>query len=828
MKITKQILSGYRGFRLRQINYFEYRPHKKTQVVLGSNGSGKTSLLRELSPLPAVSTDFAKGGYKEVHIEHNGHSYILKSDFGEEGTRFHFLMDGENLNPGYTVTVYRELVKQHFNYTQEDHLLLTGQIRFSSMSVNDRRKLFMRISETDFTYAVRYHQKIKEKVRDLQGSLKQSQARLAQEIAKCLSPEGEKAVRETVGELTHRLNTLLDHRKPRASDRNAIVGRVVESDDFLDEHLCRVGRLIDSLGESLHGLSKEGLESDSIALQANLQSFQREIVERCERIERQQKDLDAATLSSQTTIEDVQRSIKELEEEIDTLSRSIVYLLSFTDARAALSAFDTAKGYLSEIINSLCDLPQRSYSKEDYTQLTIARPSAEQTYLKAKAEEERLLNEKVILEKNREKGHIDCPKCHHVWYRDYDETQYRSLVQRHKLAVEAFEQAKARYEYLTKEISEYDHYYETMNRYVSLRNNFAILNPYWNMIDGKIISEPSSIPSTFQTLSVDLSYHVKIEATKQLLSEKVKLEKLILGTKQLDREKLQKEIDHENGLLLKAQASSREAQTKYNVIQTQLQSIRQIERFQESILRVLEERKKDYQLLIEDSCVAALDEMIRSLKLSLSEHERSLSQIDIQRAVVKNLEQQISSTEDELRLLKLAQKALSPSEGLIAKGMTGFINHFVRQINRFIEKIWLYPLELIPIANDNEESLDLDYRFSVKVNNDNVTPDVLKTSRGMQEIIDLAFVAVSMRYLGLANFPIFLDEFAITFDSAHRQSAYEAIEHLINSDDYSQVFIVSHYANGYNSLSESEVLVLCDSNVQLPTHLGYNQHVTMT
>ena len=98
----------------------------------------------------------------------------------------------------------------------------------------------------------------------------------------------------------------------------------------------------------------------------------------------------------------------------------------------------------------------------------------------------------------------------------------------------------------------------------------------------------------------------------------------------------------------------------------------------------------------------------------------------------------------------------------------------------------------------------------------------------MQEIIDLAFVAVSMKYLGLANYPFFLDEFATALDPAHRQSAYKAIDHIIQSSNYSQVYLVSHYQEGYSALTGSEVLVLCDNNVQMPEHLTYNKHVTMS
>jgi hypothetical protein len=65
-------------------------------------------------------------------------------------------------------------------------------------------------------------------------------------------------------------------------------------------------------------------------------------------------------------------------------------------------------------------------------------------------------------------------------------------------------------------------------------------------------------------------------------------------------------------------------------------------------------------------------------------------------------------------------------------------------------------------------------------------------------------------------------------DPAHRKAAYDAIDKLIESEEYSQIFLVSHYQEGYGALTDSEILVLCDSNVRMPQGLPFNKHVTMT
>lgn len=828
MFITQLTLVGYRGFRLRQIHTFIYRPQQKTQVILGTNGSGKSQTLKELSPLPAQSSDYIKGGYKKIEITHHGKQYVLSSLFEADGNRFIFECDGENLNPGFTVTVYKELVKQHFGYTQEIHAVLTGAVKFHTMSVNDRRAWFMNLSDVDYTYALKYYQRLKEKVRDLQGAHKLNQSRLMTETAKCLSEQAEAEIRQIVQELNATLGRLIDHRPPRLLNYADVDQATRRTEKDLVGALGRAQRLYEELRDSPFSDPTEALESRLQASQSHVYGNQREIAHRCEILDELQKQFDIANQTSQYSIQEVLDRIQSLEEMRGDLLRQIKTPLHFDEPILARAAWDSLKEGLAELYDLIAASEYRGCTLEAHQALQLQKVPAEQSMLKLKQREEQLLIQRTTMERQREKGQVTCPSCHTAFHIDYEEGRYRRLVAEHELACVQHEKAKQAHEQICVMLEGQQHFFQQVHRFRQLTRQFEALRPYWDYVreSDRLIQEPATLLRGMHAMQVDLDYHVRLAQLKLEVSEQLKLKTLLENSKQVDRQKLEESIQVQQAKLLTIQQETRQAEQLVVQLRTRLSVGKELHQLQQHIQVLMQSRDHQYRQLIQDRCVGVMDEIIRDLKLSVSQHERTLSQIEIQKSVVAHLSQQVTSLKQQLDIAKLALKALSPTEGLIAKGMTGFINHFVEHLNRFIEKIWLYPMTLQPVTLQDDD-VDLDYRFEVYVNDQPNSEDVSKISAGMMEVIDLAFVAVSMKYLGLGQFPIFLDEFAVRMDHAHRQSAYRIIDYLIDSHDYSQVFLVSHYQDGYGNLSNAEILVLCDSNIQLPPHLTYNQHATL-
>ena len=175
MKICKIILYKYRRLSLNNIERLEYTPENNVQVIIGRNMCGKSSLLKELTPLPAeLKKEFKDGGYKEIHIFHNSSNYTLVSKI-EDGKQTHsFKRDGIELNDGSTRKVQLELVKQYFNLTPNIVDILLNKDNFTSMSPLERKRWFSEMSSIDYTYPVSVYNEVRTRYRDIVGGIKLS------------------------------------------------------------------------------------------------------------------------------------------------------------------------------------------------------------------------------------------------------------------------------------------------------------------------------------------------------------------------------------------------------------------------------------------------------------------------------------------------------------------------------------------------------------------------------------------------------------------------------------------------------------------------------
>ena len=109
MKIQSIELKGYRRLLLKNIRSITLTMTEVVQIILGTNGSGKSSLMWELTPLPPNPQAYSKQGSKRIVVSQGADTYELFTSFSP--VMCTFIKNGiEDLNPGQTMAVQKDMV----------------------------------------------------------------------------------------------------------------------------------------------------------------------------------------------------------------------------------------------------------------------------------------------------------------------------------------------------------------------------------------------------------------------------------------------------------------------------------------------------------------------------------------------------------------------------------------------------------------------------------------------------------------------------------------------------------------------------------------------
>lgn len=825
-------LCKYKRLSLNNIDYLEINPKNKIQLILGSNSSGKSSTLSQITPLPANHQDYLKDGYKIVEILHNNSHYELKSIFASTGNRYNFIKDGIELNDGLTASTFKELVKQEFKITQDIQDVLSGVTTFTEMTVSDRRNWFTKISDADYTYAIKYFSKLKEQHRDMLGAIKIQQSRLVQESEKLLTPEQDEKYRFEIKLFNEYLTHLLDQKTPvnKQSDKLLIEIKDLESSLIKLTDSFRSSYKVFNNKENLTG--PEDIDAIIIEQKSKELSLVTRIEKLCLTIEEQDGILQSLKDNNLTSLADIDSSIDLHLKSIAELQGYDRLGLQFEDPQSAYNSLITVSDNLNRISEELLENKDRDITRDKYIEALERQKALRDSLIDIDNNLSILEAKRKELEHFKEHNQIKCPKCTHVWHQGFEEFQYKITLDSIEVTKLSREQYVEALNTKSALVDTMRNYLELYKEYVNVTKAWVILEPLWNLINDTsvIFEDPRRITQLVETLKGDLLVSVKLQNTKRLLNESVAIKKSFENAQENSVSSLVTHSEELHELLYNLNTDLRKTRTSIAQYVGYKDTLKKMELLTSSMQAALTERVSKTDDLVNAMKMQALNDAIELVKTQLFDREQIISKIDTQFAIVMDIQLNIQTLSNKAELLKIAIDELSPSQGLIAKGLTGFINHFVGQINVFIKNVWLWPMELVAIVPDKDDGVDLDYKFSVIVNDNsqNVIPDVTKGSAGMREIINLAFKVVSMMFLGLDKAPLVLDEFGANLDTAHRNSAQYAITNLINASDFSQIFMVSHYENAYGSLKNSDVCVLHPANIIIPRDMIYNQHVKMS
>lgn len=810
MKILKLILYRYKRFSLNNIERLEYTPESNIQVILGRNMCGKSSLLKELSPLPAeVKKEFRDGGYKEIYIEHNRSAYILKSSITGSKAMHNFIVDNKELNNGGTKKVQLELVKQHFSITPEIMEILLNKNRFTTMSPMDRKKWFSEMSSIDYTYPISIYSKIKTKHRDMVGGIKLIQDNIVNTESKLKNTE----LLDKYNNDKTMLEALRDHLASLHVISNPVQYTIEDILSNLDSSVNNLKYIAAQLNtkRSKQDISKT-ITEDRVKLDNTIKN-----------IELVHKELDLIDKSREYGAEEeLKRELKSNKDKLDTIVEDIkVNIGSSININNIYNDYEIYKTISNDLIgnaNAISEYDKyKDITKDKQLELTKMSLEVNNTLVILSKRLLTIQEElKQIESKKTDDNKVVCDNCGNTWYNKYDINKITKLKELLEVTTKEIETKTKQQEEVTKLLSKIESREELLNNIKNIMRSNTNLNYVWaNMLSSIDINTSSSevLITYFNKYMVLL--HKWSECTKlnnniESIEKKIKF---IEDTKKLNISIEQERYDNLNKRLhdLNNLRNNLESSVKNN--EKELRLLDRLEEYYSKVHSMLFNIKSTYDKIVVDERNKHLAELLNTVKLDIIELDKEIYNFKNAKDNLEKDKSTLSGYKVKEKVLGILEKELSPSEGLIAKSMNSFLNVFVEEMNSVISNVWSYGLELLPCSIDSENGLDLDYKFKVSIDGNEVIEDVSKLSSSGQEIVDLAYRIVFAKYIGLEDIPLYLDEYGHSFDPIHRSKAYESIDKIISSD-YGQIFIICHYESLYSSLRNVDFNILDPNNIE--------------
>lgn len=809
------------------VTLFRMTPKERIQLVLGTNGSGKSSLMRELTPLPALSEHYEKTGHKKIVISHKGHMYNLESYFSPQ-QHHRFEKDGVNLNAELgTLAVQRELVKQEFGITQELHDIMTGEEKFTRMPPNMRRHLFTKLSETDLTFAIQTYNKLREKHRDILGALKLAKKQLVHEATKKVSEEDVLRLRSSIDAMVEKLNALYALR----NDEKRLPDEIhLEQSDLLSDiqKSCRQFIVQSRYFKGKKIQSPEDIQQQIQQEREELAAAQAVYASLGEEHARLHETYTAYSKTGAVGISELLKGKSEKEQQRYHLVRQKIFISSFQNAQEASTALASCYETLTHCFSELPKNENKQYSQIRLQELQIQEKNIKEKIqvLDKKATELRHHKSHMeAIEKND--AHVVCPKCSHSWLPGYSEKKLQQYTQDLERVVSELEAENKKLKDLSENIESVYQYGELFRSYSRCVKMYPSLNPLWDHLQETqmVYLNPRQVLFQIEAARQQIQIDQDIARIDKEIREQNDLLALAQKAKEIDIGRVKtrlEEVEERMGILA---SDLRQRSQKITELTQDKSRLEELLKIAQSIQNSQDCFDRGLMDLARSLSNEAVNELLKSIQLQLSEKQRALNDIQMHQGIIDNLQKTVDDLTKQERVYHHLSSELSPTEGLIAESLLGFIRVFVSKMNQLIQKSWAYRMEIQDCSTE-ADSADLDYKFPIKIgNNETPAKDVSKTSTGQEEMINLAFRIVAMMYAGLSDSWLILDEFGSAMDENHREKAVTMIKTLLEQLPFSQMFMVSHYAGQYMAFQNAEICVLNDLGITVPKE--YNQCVVI-
>lgn len=812
MKFKSITLKGFKRLGFGNVSYFSLEAINYCQLILGINGFGKSMLMKEISPLPGNKNDYYPNGEKIVEIIFNDDEYTLKTVY-KNSVKCSFIRKSTNeeLNPGGTQSVQAELVRDIFGYTQDIHHLLHSKELFTDMSMKRRREWFIEVSNMNYDYAIYYWNILRDRLRDITGTIKENKKKLVEESSSILSEKEIEKVNNEIVSIEKEINNynkLIETNN--YSNKNNLLQSLLQYKEMLSNLVISI---LDTIKEKniylsryndLCNLSKEEINVELDNLLINISNIETEIKLLTEIIDKDKNTYYNTVKHSRIDPIKVKEELDTLQLEYDKISNTLIDNLPLDK--------DRLTNLISQLIYFVHDKPNEiNYISKDEFHLKESLLNEKEDELNKKKEElSELRTHAKLLQEKRNNHYLNCPNCNHSFIPGFNKEDLDNIVSKGKDLANTIKIEESNLDILRKEVLVIKDTYNWLNRYISLNERFSDYKSLFDKIDrSNIKNVPEIVLKPFEDYSLILDKYLNKEKIKSRINELNNLLNTINNLSSISKEDYEKELsDKENRL-----NSLYKDKDKYSLKRKVLLEINKIfykdyheKRLKiESILKDFNEKELEY---IKITTSESISNIVSNLKVELGEKIKLNRDIESKLKIVEYITKEIDNLDKKERVFKLLVQELSPQKGLIAEGLKEFIKVFLNNMNVLIKQIWSYPL-IVNLPNMDDDNIDLSFRFPMQVGlNDEYIEDVTLGSSGIKEVINLAFKLTAMKSLKLDHYPLFLDEFGASFDQHHRVNAVNVIKNITDERLHSQLFMVSHYESSYGALPNCDVCLL--------------------
>lgn len=788
------------------INEIHVQTKEQINLFISQNGSGKSSMMRELNHFPPDTSKFVDGGVKRITSIINGKVYVAESIMGKEGGHS-FKVDNVELNTGTTATAQRILVEQHFDMSQSVMRVLTGlhiTDMFNVMSPARRKDFLMDLYPNDTTYAMGVYTKLKEEYNNLRGALRNQISRYAIEKQTL-----ETMAKMSEEDLLNRVNSLDDEIKEGlllagqlgGSKENPQLGRMHES--LLTSSLW----LLKTKIANVEGLSKISLNS---------RIAHHEIMLNNNRQKQEAAAHQLAELQGQVSLDSLKQDPEVLKARVKTIQSDIArWIKRRSDALVLLKDYEDITELYgvcgSRLVGALQEM------KRYVMNVTIASSPelTGQEYNKWIARKDQLGNmrnktEVMLSDVKHKLAHylgtddIHCPNCEHEFKVGVTKSELAGMQTQVETFTREIEAFTKEMDQLTVKIDNDRDWFMSMqalhNFLASQRYVEANLNTIVKQFD---IGKESGILlinaiDNLEEYDNAINKLSPLEVELRLVTDQVNLLKQnYIGGLIAKIKSTEENLDWYNTCIHLLRNRLRKDQClleQMNEYDNRLAQFRtQLLSFRSALTgNVQHQLKKEVDFGINSRTVEknhVMSEIIRSKSMH---------------SVVESIDQDIQRLKTRIKIVKGLMDGLCPNKGLIGKLMLDFIKTFCGNANAIIKEFSNIPLLLKPCNKDNG---DLTYRFPVINGQSTEASDISECSAGESEILNFVIRKVGMRYKS-QWLPLFMDEVGVFLDEINRARFFEYIQKMLANKEHEQLFMVSHYASQHGMFHNPNIISL--------------------